>query len=410
MKILVVSNLYPPHAIGGYEERCRQCVDGLRTRGHAVRVLTSTHGVETPVTSGDVHRTLRIHGYFGHPWLPIGRLYGLERHNHAMLRAELAEFQPDVVHVWNLGGLSKALMLTLQASGRPVVYDVSDHWIARSIRADVWLRWWNGEADSSVTRLVSRLLRLLGARIWLGRRAPFAPWAKLRFDRIYFCSQALKELTLERGWPVHHGAVIYCGVETARFLRRTRGERCERLLYVGRLHADKDPLTAIRALGQLAAAGDTALTLDLYGRGEPDYVNVLKQEVAANNLTGRVHFREAAATAMPQVYAEYDALLFTSAWAEPFALTPLEAMAAHLPVISTTRGGSRELVRDGENALAFAAGDPADLATQVRRLLSDAALRRQLVETAGREVAARYDLAPITTQIETYLKESLPHG
>ena len=30
MKILVLSNLYPPHAIGGYEERCRQIVDLLR--------------------------------------------------------------------------------------------------------------------------------------------------------------------------------------------------------------------------------------------------------------------------------------------------------------------------------------------------------------------------------------------
>ena len=57
----------------------------------------------------------------------------------------MAEFQPEVIHVWNLGGLNKSLMLTLQSSGRPVVYDVSDHWISRSLRADVWLQWWNGD-------------------------------------------------------------------------------------------------------------------------------------------------------------------------------------------------------------------------------------------------------------------------
>ena len=41
MKVLVVSNLYPPEVIGGYELSCRQVVDGLRSAGHDVRVLTT---------------------------------------------------------------------------------------------------------------------------------------------------------------------------------------------------------------------------------------------------------------------------------------------------------------------------------------------------------------------------------
>ena len=42
MKILVVSNLYPPQHVGGYELGCRDVVEKLRARGHNVRVLTST--------------------------------------------------------------------------------------------------------------------------------------------------------------------------------------------------------------------------------------------------------------------------------------------------------------------------------------------------------------------------------
>ena len=41
MKILVLSNLYPPDFLGGYELACRQVVDALRRRGHDVRVLTT---------------------------------------------------------------------------------------------------------------------------------------------------------------------------------------------------------------------------------------------------------------------------------------------------------------------------------------------------------------------------------
>jgi len=405
MKILVVSNLYPPHAIGGYEERCRQICDALRARGHDVRVLTSTHGVGAEATEGHVHRRLRIHGFFGHPWLGVRRLFGLEAHNHAVLRAELADFRPDVVHVWNLGGLSKALMLTLEASGRPVVYDVSDHWIAGSLRADVWLRWWNGDAGGAGARVVRGLLRASGLATLIRDRAPFAAWSELKFGRIYFCSDALKQITLRAGWPVGHAAVIYCGVETEKFVRRPANPRCTRLLFVGRLNADKDPLTAVRALARCVREGRGDLTLDLYGRGDEAYLAEIRAAAAAGGVADRVTVKTAPAAEMRRIYAEYDALLFTSAWEEPFALTPLEAMAASVPVISTLAGGSRELVRDGENALGFEAGDDGALARQIARLAGDPALRTALADTAEREVVARYDLAAITSQIEDFLRE-----
>jgi hypothetical protein len=197
MRILVLTNLYPPHAIGGYEERCRRVIDGLRARGHEVRVLTSDPTVKSaaaaPIGSAPspssssllapssfpsdppyVSRVFRIHGFFGHPWLSITKLYDLEKHNHAVLRAELSAFAPEVVHVWNLGGLSKSFMLSLQQWGGPVVYDVSDHWIAQSLRADVWLRWWNGEAGGPGARFLRTVLLATGLANKIQRAAPFA--------------------------------------------------------------------------------------------------------------------------------------------------------------------------------------------------------------------------------------------
>ena len=48
MKILVLSNLYPPDVIGGYELGCKQVVDALRARGHDVRVLTTAPRTPVP--------------------------------------------------------------------------------------------------------------------------------------------------------------------------------------------------------------------------------------------------------------------------------------------------------------------------------------------------------------------------
>ena len=413
MRILVITNLYPPHAIGGYEERCRRVIDGLRARGHEVRVLTSDHKVASvtvlhpPSDPPHVARVFRIHGFFDHPWLAPHKLFGLEKHNHAVLRAELAAFAPDVVHVWNLGGLSKTFMLTLQQWGGPVVYDVSDHWIARSLRADVWLRWWNGEAGGTAAKILRPFLRATGLANRICRAAPFAPWSALHFDRIYFCSAALREITVKSGWPVGHAAVIYCGVETGLYATRPPSELFQKLLYVGRLDPDKDPLTAIRALGRLHAEGRRHLTLTLYGRGPDDYVASLKAEVEKLGLSTAVTFASAPSTKMPQIYAQHDALVFTSAWEEPFALTPLEGMAAALPVVGTPSGGSRELFRDGENGLVFPAGDDAACAAAIARLDDDPALRARLAATALPEVRARYDLAAITGEIESYLSETI---
>ena len=62
MKILFLSNLYPPHVIGGYETLCMEAVDGLAKRGHEVSVLTSTYGYDREITEGNIYRLLSLEG------------------------------------------------------------------------------------------------------------------------------------------------------------------------------------------------------------------------------------------------------------------------------------------------------------------------------------------------------------
>jgi glycosyltransferase involved in cell wall biosynthesis len=408
MKILALSNLYPPHEIGGYEIRCRDLCERLMARGHDVHVLTSDHQVagRTGADGPNISRKLRINGMYGHPWLPIQRLYGLEKHNHDTLREALATVRPDLVHVWNMGGISKSLLLRLEQSGIPMVYDVSDHWIARSLRADVWLSWWN--APGSKNRLRGRkILETLGLRSLLDRATPTASWDELRFRRIYFCSAFMRDLTASKDWPVTHGSVIHCGIDTAAFAVKPDHSRFEKLLWVGRLAEDKDPLTAIRALAAAHRAGLTQLTLDLYGHGEPAFIARVDAEIAALGLTGHAHRKLAPAAEMRRLYAEYDALLFTSNWGEPFALTPLEAMAGGLPVITSLDGGQAELARDGINCLVAAAAKPDLYAARLGDLAADPALRVRLAATGLDEVRTRFDLEPIARQIDEFLQHSL---
>jgi hypothetical protein len=63
MKILVLTNLYPPHHAGTFDLRCESVVNNLKLRGHQVRVLTSTHGMNMQQQGGEVERRLTLnHG------------------------------------------------------------------------------------------------------------------------------------------------------------------------------------------------------------------------------------------------------------------------------------------------------------------------------------------------------------
>jgi glycogen(starch) synthase len=409
MKILVISNLYPPHYVGGYELHCRTIVEALKARGHSVNVLTSDHridGCEAIEREPGVYRSLKIHGLFGHPFLGILQLQRLEHHNNQTLTSVLQKMNPDLVYVWNFGGLSKSMLFTLQKVGIPTAFAVCDHWIARSEYADVWLRWWNFDRATLKNRALRQMWTWAGRRRAFQHVAPTNPIRHFKFQRLHFCSRALQESTAAAGFKVGHGAVIYCPLDLERFNSppKTAAQPLQRLIYVGRLNEDKGIMTALRAMALVR--DKFAGQLSVYGRGERDYEKKLISFVREQRLP--VTFNALLnPEQMPMVYRSHDALLFTSEWPEPFALTPLEAMASGLAVIGTTTGGSAELFRHGKNALTYTAGNSEELARRILELNRNPILRMQVAQAGHEEVRRRFGEPIIVDQVEAYLEETL---
>ena len=406
MKILTLTNLYPPHYLGGYELICHMVTNELRARGHQVQVLTSDHVVPGRSSSPESHieRTLRVHGFYGHPWLNIARLQRLEAYNNRTLLQVIAREKLDLVYVWNMGGLSKSMVLTLQRMGIPTVFYLSDHWIARGFASDVWLNWWNGPA-SSLKAIFRKLVEISGLRSVLDKTAPTNSEKHVRFQRLYFCSKALRKLTTSAGFDVMHGAVIYAPVDINRFHGSVQIEASplRTLLWVGRLAPDKGVMTALKALNHIKSQFQGQL--HIFGAGEPQYLRTLQDFVAANHLP--VKFSSARMEEMPEIYRRHDALLFTSEWEEPFALTPLEAMASGMPVIGTTTGGSREIFRHRDNALTYTAGNSEELGERILELANSPSMRVRIASTGQAEVRNTYALPTIVDQIEAFLRETL---
>ena len=87
-------------------------------------------------------------------------------------------------------------------------------------------------------------------------------------------------------------------------------------------------------------------------------------------------------------YRSADALAFPSL-KEGWGLAVMEAMSADLPVVGSDIAVLREYLTDHETALLTRAGDAKSLASGMRELVTDAALRARLV-AAGRSVVTEF--------------------
>jgi glycosyltransferase involved in cell wall biosynthesis len=65
-------------------------------------------------------------------------------------------------------------------------------------------------------------------------------------------------------------------------------------------------------------------------------------------------------------------------------------MAARVPIVATSVGGTPEILADGDTALLSPGADPQAFAQALQRLLGDQALQQRLAECASRDVQIRF--------------------
>ena len=180
-----------------------------------------------------------------------------------------------------------------------------------------------------------------------------------------------------------------CDVPAARGFPGLAEEPAPRVLYAGQLYPWKGVDVLVRAIADVPQA-----RLVILGgiEGEPDTARI-RSLVEATGVAGRTErpglvpqarvadeLRRAAVVVVPFLRAG-----MTERHTSPLKL--FEAMAAGRPIVASDLPSSREVLRDGENALLVPPGDPGALAAALRRVLSEPGL-------AGRLARAAWDESP----------------
>jgi glycosyltransferase involved in cell wall biosynthesis len=153
-----------------------------------------------------------------------------------------------------------------------------------------------------------------------------------------------------------------------------------RLGVVATLSENKGQVFAIEAIKQLIKIGHE-VSLELYGGGDPAYLQFLNAYVESNNLNSRVNFH-GFITDRSEIYSNIDILLIPSKY-EAYGRTALEAMQYSIPVVISDSAAMSENYLSRGICLSFESQNPISLAERVKLLASNPKLCDDLLFNAS---------------------------
>ena len=435
MKVLhAIHDFLPRHQAGAEIYAFHLCRE--LSQRHSVGVLCADYDPSRP------HGTLTRRTFEGLPvmelinnWIArsFADTYCSPLLNHELDRA-LASFQPDVLHLHSLHGLSLDLPLLARRRQIPVVATLHDYTLlcpaggqrlrttdekiceaidparcaqcfaASPYFALMMLGRLAGRRPASlrhaatVARLLRRSLpRSFGPLAQALRRLPTAtlPAEDLRqrlahvlqvfetVDHFIAPSRALGDTFIGFGLPRDKLTVSCYGqppLPRPPAPSETSGAGPLRVGFVGTLTRHKGAHVLLEALSSLP---EDRYQVRFFGDQDtfPEYSARLRRDAGRLPIrfSGPFTGQERA-----EVYAWMDVLVVPSIWPENSPLVIHEAFSAGVPVLGARIGGIPELVKDGEGGLLFNCGDPADLGRALGSLIHHPDRLRALQQSVPR--------------------------
>jgi phosphatidyl-myo-inositol alpha-mannosyltransferase len=361
MKIgLVTPYVYP--LPGGVTQHVRYLYENLRLRGHDVRIISSSHGLQR-ASEGDI---IRIGKGFS---LPVNGSVGtitLSPRFLSQVRDMLEREQFDLLH------FHEPFVPFLS----PIVLRLSTSVNIATFHA------YGGFSPSYE----------FGSKVMRG-------YAERLHGRIAV-SGAAKHF-IDRYFPGEY-KVIPNGVDVARFQRAVPLARWQdgtrNLLFVGRFEPRKGLLELLKAYRILRKTGCDCRLLVV---GTGPLGREARRYVATRRLRGVEFLGRVSDAEKAQLYRTADVFISPATGGESFGIVLLEAMAAGTAIVASDIHGYKGVVRRDREGLLVPPREPKAIAGAIARLLRDDDLRHRMGE-AGTERAEEFSWERVTAKVDEY--------
>lgn len=419
LRVLFVSNFYPPSSWGGIQLYTHGVARELQQRGHLVQVICAGDWHIGHDHLNDVHDE----NYEG---VPVRRLDlnwskapspFLYLYNNPVTANEvnelIKEFRPDVIHITSASSLSASVIFAAKQAGVPTIATLADFWFicprftllhadghlcdaevapwqciqCLALNAKVY-RWPNRILPGP---LVAKLLAKMGKIDWLSRQKGFIGMAGDMKGRQSFLRKALevadvilspstyvKEAFAVQNMPADRIQPLAWGMPTGWTLPWQPRKSSEplRVRYFGRIGPSKGINILLKAFKQVNGNAH----LYIHGGGADKYELELHKLAADDNrITFAGPYKR---QALGQLLARTDVTVVPSIWPETFCLVPRESLMAGVPVIASRIGAIPEAVKHEVNGLLVKSGDVQALASVLQRFIDEPDLYKRLIQSS----------------------------
>jgi colanic acid/amylovoran biosynthesis glycosyltransferase len=204
----------------------------------------------------------------------------------------------------------------------------------------------------------------------------------------YFGRAQAMRLVEPNQWPKLH--VVRCGLPLASLPTHTKPGETVRIICVGRLSPEKGQAGLLEAFATITKDQDQ---VELLLVGDGPERGPLQSRAESLRLTDRVSFAGRCSEQETLDHIARAHILVLPSFMEGLPIVLIEAMAIGTPVIASRVAGIPELVEDGQSGLLFTPSDWGALASCMRRLINDEALRARLARAGRTTVEAEFDIA-----------------
>jgi len=385
LTILLGCDTFSPD-INGAARFAERLAAGLVQRGHDVHVVAPnqayrTARARTEVIEGEamtLHRLPSVR-WPPHDWL---RFVWPWRSKH-YARKVLDEVKPDVVHIQSHIVIGRGLSRIAHRRGIPVI--ATNHVMAENIldhttlpeflnRIFVRLAWGDAQRTLRLTRAITTPTR---------KAADF----------------------LERTIDVGEVIPVSCGIDRSQYEPVVGPREKNRIIFVGRLTAEKQIDVILRAITKLDPKLD--VSFDIVGGG--DQRKSLENLTRELGLGDRVVFHGRISDAQLRALYSRASVFAIASIAELQSIATMEAMASALPVVAADAVALPHLVHDGENGYLFPPGDVDALADRLTRVLTADPAEYERMQRASLDGVVVHDITRTLDTFEAlYRGEPLP--
>jgi len=396
MRILLLTNLYPPQELGGYGRSMADFAWGLASRGHQILVLTSDSSYlgdsSTKGTSGEtICRKLILCGsYQGgvnlHKDPQVIR--NIEWINNKTIEKLLLKEGPfDAALVGNLDLLSNNPLNYLLSAKIPVIHHIgfvnppftADHMPKSAIYTLV-----------AASAAVGKSMEQAGLMNNTKKTIPIV-YPGVRTDLF---GDSISERALPQ--PLN-------GKSLAGMLGTTSNPI--KLCYAGLLMSSKGAHTLISALLLLRKL-NIKFQVNIAGNSfQQDYCNHLKDQLKKNNIDSVNFVGQLNRPALARFFRLHHICVFPSIYPEAFGIVGAEAMASGIALISSGVGGAAELFENNVSGLLFEPNEPNSLAEKILNLCKQPQNLNQIAKAGMARATASLSVYESAKKLELIASE-----